>query len=94
MKISEINIIPIKPKDGLLGFTSFVIDDQFFIGHVGIHSTPNGDIRLLYPNRCLPNGKFISCFHPITKEAGLEITKNISHQYHVIFNKFSHEIYP
>jgi DNA-binding cell septation regulator SpoVG len=81
MKISEINIIPIKPRDGLLGFVTFVLDDQFYVGNVGIHSTPDGNIRLLYPDRCLPNGKVVSSFHPIAKHIGLEITQQVTLKY-------------
>ena len=81
MKISEISIVPIQPREGLLGFVSFVLEDQFFVGNVGIHSTPDGNIRLVYPDQCLPNGKVVSSFRPITKQAGLEITQQVTLKY-------------
>jgi len=84
--LNEIEIIPIKPRDGLLGFASFVLNEQFYIGNVAIHSTPEGNIRLLYPTKLLSNGKNVSSFHPITKEAGLEIVRQISLKYEGLFD--------
>lgn len=37
MIISEVNIILIKPKDGLIGFASLVINDALYLGSIGIH---------------------------------------------------------
>ena len=82
--LTEIEIIPIKPINGLLGFASFVINEQFYVGNVGIHSKPCGNIRLLYPEKILPNGKVVSSFHPITKDAGIEITRQITLKYNNI----------
>jgi hypothetical protein len=84
ISLSEINIIPIKPREGHLGFASFVINGQFYVGNVGLHSTPSGNIRLLYPEEILSNGKIICSFHPITKYAGLEITRQVTAQYNRI----------
>lgn len=84
INLSEISIIPIKPINGLLGFASFVINGQFYVGNVGIHSKPCGAIRLLYPEKALPNGKIVSSFHPITKNAGSEITKQVALKYNNI----------
>ena len=91
IKLTEIEIIPIKPINGLLGFASFVIDSKFYVGNIGIHSTANGNIRLLYPDKRLPNGKIISSFHPITKHAGIEITKQITCKYNNILASLAHK---
>ena len=37
MKISEIQIDFVKPRDGLIGFASFVIDENIYISSVAIH---------------------------------------------------------
>jgi hypothetical protein len=84
IQLSEINVIPIKPREGHIGFASFVINGQFYVGNVGIHSTLSGDIRLLYPEEILPNGKMVCSFHPITKYAGLEITRQVVAKYNSI----------
>lgn len=71
LKVSEIEITPIKAQSGLVGFASCVINDQFYIGNIAIHSCiANYDFRLVYPTRALPNGKSIDCIHPINKETG------------------------
>ena len=65
ISISEINIVPVKPKDGLLGFVSFVVDESFYMGNITIYSKLNGGIRLVYPKK----GE-IYCLHPIQKKVG------------------------
>ena len=76
--ISEVQIIPTKPKDGLVGFASFVINNQLYIGNVGVYSRPDGnDFRLVYPTKTLPNGKQINCVHPINRYAGETIRRQV-----------------
>lgn len=79
---SEIQIVPVKPRNGLLAFTSFVLNDSFYIGDVAIYSRLNGDgLRLVYPMRTLSNGARVQAFHPINKAAALAIEKPISTAY-------------
>jgi len=70
IKISEIQIVPVKPQGGLVAFASCVVNNQLYVGNIGIHTTPDGDFRLVYPSKILPNGKEINCVHPINKVAG------------------------
>jgi hypothetical protein len=82
IKIDEINIVPIQPLNGLLGFCSFVIDKKFYIGSVGIFSKREGGLRLVYPKKGVLN-----CCHPISREVGDFITKKITdHFYNLQFN--------
>ena len=76
IKIDEINITPIKPQNGLLGFCSFVIDEKFYIGSVGIFSKREGGVRLLYPKK----GE-LDCCHPISREVGSFITETIEEHF-------------
>ncbi len=89
--LSEIEIIPIKPRQDLLGFTSFVVNDSFYVGSIGIHSTPDGSIRLLYPDKVLPNGKKISVVHPISKECGDLITNAVLRVYRGLLQEVREE---
>jgi len=87
--ISEIQIIPVKPKEGLVAFASFIINDFLYIGNVGIYtslSRPEG-YRLVYPSKTLPNGKEINCVHPINKETGELISKAIIGKFKQIVSK-------
>ncbi len=76
--VSEIQVIPIKPQNGLVAFASCVINDQFYIGNIGIHTRADGSgYRLVFPLKILPNGKAIQCFHPICRWAGDQINTAI-----------------
>lgn len=87
--ISEIQIIPIKPKDGLVAFASCVINESLYIGNIAIYTSPSkpGGFRLVYPSKTLPNGKEINCVHPINKEAGELISKAIIGKFKEIISK-------
>ena len=71
IKLSEIQIVPTKPKNGLVAFVSFVLNNQFFVGDIAVYTKIEGTgFRLVYPNKILFNGLKINCFKPITKDAG------------------------
>ena len=94
--ISEIQIIPIKPQNGLVAFASCVINNQFYIGNIAIHTRLDGlGYRLVFPLKVLPNGKPIQCFHPICRKASdqiqtpiisklQELIKNTQHNENVV----------
>lgn len=66
MKITKLEINLIKPNQGLIGFANIVLEDQFFIGSIGIHSKLNGKgYRLTYPSRKVGDQN-ITIFHPVT----------------------------
>ena len=81
--ISEIQIVPIKPQNGLVAFVSFVVNNQFYLGNIAIYTSPSNQIgyRLVYPSKILPNGKSINCVYPINQETGNVIQKRIIGQY-------------
>jgi len=80
--VSEIQIIPVKFKDGLVAFASCVINNQLYLGNLAIYTSPSSPdgFRLVYPSRPL-NGKQLSIAHPINKETGFLIQKQIVEQY-------------
>jgi len=87
--ISEIQIVPVKPKDGLVAFVSCVINDSLYIGNVAVYTSttrPEG-YRLVYPTKILPNGKEINCVHPINKKAGDLISQAILGQFKTLVSK-------
>ena len=69
-QITEIQIIPVKPNSGLVGFASFVYESSFYLGSIGIYTRPQGGYRLTYPTR----GNF-NIYHPINKQIADEIEK-------------------
>ena len=88
IEISEIDILPVRPDRGLVAYVSFVLNGCFFVGNVGIHAAPNGlCYRLVYPEKYLPNGKKVSCFHPIRKDTGLKIQHEVTKEYCVLLKR-------
>jgi len=68
MQITKVQIRKIVPKEGLIGFASFVIDDSLYIGNVGIFSRLNKDnFRLIFPEKKV-NNKKIPIFYPLTTD--------------------------
>lgn len=65
LKITEVNIIPVKPNDGLIGFVSFVLNDSFYVGSIGVYTKFGGrGFRLVYPTKKYGE-RNIGIFHPI-----------------------------
>jgi stage V sporulation protein G len=85
VKVSEIQIIPIKPTEGLIGFASFVLDEKFYIGSVAVY-TRLGDFgyRLVYPTKKVGD-KNINIFYPINSTVGRKIEEIISEKVNEIF---------
>ena len=77
MKITEIQIHPIKPQDGLVAFASVVIEDCLFLGSIGLHTRINGaGLRITYPTKKVGD-KDMNIYHPIDRELGREIEKAV-----------------
>lgn len=78
ISLSEIQILPVKPRNGLLAFCSFVINNAFYVGDVAIYSRLDGSgYRLVYPIKVLPNGLKINCFYPINRESALALENQV-----------------
>ena len=78
--ISEVQITPVKAKDGLVGFASFVYNDDFYLGSIGIYTRPQGGYRLTYPTRNSSSGSF-NIFHPINREIAEEVEKEVINRF-------------
>ncbi len=63
LHLTEIQVVPIKPKDGLIGFASLVFDRCIYLGSIGIYTRPQGGYRLTYPMKGA-----INVFYPINRE--------------------------
>ncbi len=85
IKISEIQIIPIKPQEGLVAFASFVLDNNLYLGSVGIVTKPEGGYRLVYPTKKL-GIRNINIFHPINKDFAQSIEKEVISKFEDVMN--------
>jgi len=81
-----VQIIPIKPKDGLIAFASILLDEKLYLSSIGLHRKLNGSgFRITYPNKRVGN-RNIDIFHPINRELALEIEKTILEKATKIFD--------
>jgi len=86
-QISEVQIKPTKPKDGLIGFASLVIDNSLYLSSIGIFTRLNGiGYRITYPTKKVGNLD-MQIFHPISKELGKKIEKEVIKKAKEIFNE-------
>lgn len=77
MKISEVNIQFIKPHNGMIGFVSLVLNDEIYLGSIGIHQKLDGTgYRFTYPTK-KSGFKELNVFHPIRRELGIAIEQAI-----------------
>ena len=86
-RISEIQIIPIKPQDGLVAFASFVFDNNLYLGSIGIITRPEGGYRLVYPTKKV-SLRNINIFHPINKEFAQSIEKGVIGKFEDVMKKY------
>ncbi|MCM1324952.1 MAG: SpoVG family protein [Acetobacter sp.] len=86
MQVTEVNVVPVRPKDGLVAFASCVIDNSLYLGSIGVHTRPSGGYRLVFPTRTVGNTR-LSVFNPINKDAGIAIDAAIMKKCDEIFGK-------
>lgn len=85
MKITEVQIIPVKANNGLIAFGSVLFDDSLYLSSIGIHSKLDGSgYRITYPTKKIGN-KDINIYHPINKEVSKIIEEAIIEKVKKIF---------
>ncbi len=86
MKITEIQITPIKPRDGLIAFASVVLENRLYLGSIGVYTRLNGTgYRITYPTKKIGD-RNINIYHPINKETSKAIEKAIISKAEKILN--------
>lgn len=88
-KITEIQVVPIKPQNGLVAFVSFVLDDCLYLGSIGILTRPEGGYRLVYPTKIVGT-RNINIFHPINKEFAETIEKEVVKKFEDVMKNDRH----
>lgn len=86
MKITEIQVTPIKPNNGLVGFASIVFDEKLYLGSIGIYTKPNGGYRLTYPTK--GKGDSINIFHPISRAVGEAIESAVISKFEEVTSSY------
>jgi len=75
--VSEVNISFIKPQGGLIGFASLILEENFYMGSIGIHQKLDGTgYRLTYPTKRINNAD-MNIYHPINRATSVAIEKAV-----------------
>lgn len=70
MKITEVNITPVKPQNGLAAFASIVLNNCLYLSSIAVYRRLDGmGYRITYPTKKIAEKNF-SLYHPINKELG------------------------
>lgn len=86
MRITEVNITPVKPQNGLVAFASLVLDDCLYLGSIAVYSRLDGTgYRLTYPAKKVA-GRDLNIYHPINRIFASEIEKAIVNKARSLFN--------
>lgn len=86
-RLSEIQIIPIKPQNGLVAFASFVWDKSLYLGSIGIMTRPQGGYRLVYPTKKVAD-RSLNIFYPINRETAQLIESEVVKQFEEVMNNY------
>ena len=77
MTITEVQITPIKPKDGLVAFASVVVENSLYLGFLGVYTRLDGTgYRITYPTKKVGENS-LNIYHPINKETNKAIEEAI-----------------
>jgi len=85
-KVSDIQVAPINASDGLIGFASFVYDNNFYLGGIGIYTRPQGGVRLTFPTRTHPSGA-LNVYYPINKPIAEYLEQAVEERFHEIIKR-------
>ncbi len=77
--IDAVQIIPVKPKEGLVAFANIEYDQKLFLGSIAIYTRPEGGYRLVYPRK--GSRDCFNIFHPITRSCAEEFDEAIIGKY-------------
>lgn len=89
MGISEVQIMLVKPQNGLVAFASFVLDGQWYMGSIAIMTRLQGGYRLVYPTRKI-GSQNLPIYHPITKEQSQAIEEIVITHYEEVATSGRH----
>ena len=85
MSITKVELLPIRPQNGLMAFACVEIDNQFYVNSIGVHKRRNGKgYRITYPTRKVGEQN-ITIFHPTEPLLSKEIEEAICSKAEEVF---------
>ncbi|MGE4573293.1 septation protein SpoVG family protein [Parachlamydia sp.] len=77
MCITKVELLPIRPQNGLMAFACVEIDHQFYVNSIGVHKRRDGKgYRITYPTRKVGEQN-LTIFHPTEPSLSKEIEEAI-----------------
>lgn len=86
MRITEVEITPIKPQNGLVAFASCLIDGWLYLGSIGVMTRLSGGYRITFPTKNV-GGKFLNLYHPVDKTSSEKLEEAIVASYENVMRK-------
>lgn len=91
-EITEVQVLPIKPREGLVAFASLILNRSLCLTSIGIHQKLDGTgYRLTYPTK-LVGDRTMNLYYPITKDLSKAIEEAILNKFKEVMNK-NHDRY-
>ncbi len=84
--ISEVQITPVKPQDGLVAFASLVLSGNLYVSSIAVFTRPSGGYRLVYPTKKV-GFRDMNLFHPISKELARQIDEEVITKYEEVMRQ-------
>lgn len=91
MTITEVNIVPVKPQNGLVGFASLVVDGNIYLNSIAIYVKLDGSYRLLYPTKS-SGERSINLFHPINRPTSEAIERAVFEKCNELFERSNGDV--
>ena len=91
IKITEVTVYPVKPQEGLVAVSSFVMDGIAFVGSIGIYTKRGGGYRLSYPVKKVGGNRW-DIFKPISREFSEQVQSAILDEYEKLLTEGVTEI--
>ncbi len=77
MSITKVELLPIRPQNGLMAFACVEINNQFYVSSIGVHKRRDGKgYRITYPTRKVGEQN-LTIFHPTEPSLSREIEQAI-----------------
>lgn len=71
MKIKRVEIVPIRPFEGLIAFANVVLEEGLYLGSIGVHRKLDGGFRITFPSKKVGEAN-LCIYHPINREVSKE----------------------
>jgi len=76
-KVDNVEFVPIKPREGLVGFASCILNGNLYLGGIGVHTNlKDGSYRITFPTKKVGEHN-VPLYHPIDDKLREAISKAV-----------------